>query len=142
MSITSASAVYTLSVPGVFATPRKLEKWAVDDAFATDPITVAETQMGVDGGYTGGFVWEKVAQTLAFLGDSISNKLFDIWYKQQVQAQDVYFARAVITLKGPGLKFNLEQGYLVKYQPIPEVRRVLQMRKHTIEWKRIIPSST
>ena len=53
-TITGASAVIMLSVPGLFSTPQQLQGFATDDIFDTAAIASAETLMGVDGNLSGG----------------------------------------------------------------------------------------
>lgn len=47
-TITSANAVFMLSVPGVTAAPTQLYEFGVDDAFLTEAVDATETQVGVD----------------------------------------------------------------------------------------------
>jgi hypothetical protein len=136
-SITSSNAVYMLGITGLYPTPQQLEYWGVDEMFETDALVSAETQMGVDGHLSGGYIYNEVKQTLTFMADSPSCLIFDNWYASQKSAGENLIANGVIVLKGPGSKYALTRGFLASWTPIPSARKVLQARKFAITWESV-----
>ena len=142
-TITSANAIYTLSIAGLYPTPVQLQGFAADDIFSTDPIDSAEVLMGVDGILSGGFVFVPIKQSIAIQADSSSNTIFDNWWAANQAATDVYFvANGVIILKSVGTKWALTNGFLTSYIPMPDAGKTLKPRKFGITWNTASPAST
>jgi hypothetical protein len=139
MSITSANAVLTISIPPLFPIPQQLQGFAVDDVYDIPRIRSVETLMGVDGILSGGFVFTAVTQEIALQGDSASNAIFDTWWTQMQAAEETYVASGTIQLPGIKTKFSQLVGYLTEYSPSPAVKRVIQPRRYQITWQRVIP---
>ncbi len=139
-SITSANAVYTLSITALYNTAQQLQGFAADEIFSTDPLESAEVMMGVDGILSAGFVFVPVKQMIALQADSASNALFENWWSSQQQIKDVYFANGQITLPSIGRKFTLTQGVLSTYPSVADAKKVLQPRKYGITWQSIVPA--
>lgn len=142
MSLTSANATISLSQPILFPTPQVLQNFAADDITDIEAVRVLEHQMGVDGVLSFGFVWAERMQEITLKGDSVSNLFFDTINTQQEAAQDVYPLNGTILLPSAGLLFNLVNGGLETYKPIPAVRKILQPRRYRIVWGRVIPVPT
>lgn len=142
MSITSANAILMLSQPILFPAPQQIQGFAADDVYDVDQIKSVETQMGVDGVLSAGFVYVEVTQNITLQADSLSNDFFDVWWTQMQAAQDTYPVTGIITLPSIATKFSQRQGYLTGYQPIPNAKRVLQPRRYQITWGRVSPSPT
>jgi hypothetical protein len=140
MSITSANAVLMLGVTSLFSVPQQIQAFAADDVYDIDPLDVAETQMGVDGYLTGGFVFMPIKQGISLLADSPSNDLFDQWYASQRKVKDLYVANGTITLPALGKKFTMTRGILTQYQPVPSAGKTLKSRKHVITWQSVDPA--
>jgi hypothetical protein len=140
MNITSANATILLSVPALFPTPFQLQKFATDDIFGTDPIQRGETAMGVDGYFTAGFTFVPVKQAYALMADSDSNYFFDQLALREQADLTKYEINGVVLLTSVGTKWTMTRGFLSIWQPIPDAKKVLQSRKHTIEWSRVLPS--
>jgi hypothetical protein len=139
-SITSANAVFMLSISTIFPSPQQLQGWASDDAFTTAVMKIAETMMGVDGLLSGGYVNVPVEQEVALQADSPSNAIFDQWRAAQLQVQDVYTATATIQLPGLGLKWAMTKGFLTGYPPLPDVKKLLQPKKFGLTWQSVVPA--
>jgi len=139
-SITAANAIYMLSIIPVFPIPVQLQGFSADDVFGTDPQTVAETSMGVDGKLSAGFVFNAVNQNVTLQADSASNDVFDAWQTAQQVIKDTYRAQAVITLTAIGRKWTLTNGVLTTYPPLPDAKKVLQPRRFGITWEAVFPS--
>jgi hypothetical protein len=140
MTISSANAVFLLSVPPIFTSPQTIQQWGSDDFLDTDPLESAEVQMGIDGHQTGGFVFVSVRQMLTLMADSISIPLFDTWYASQLQVRDLYYATATPTLPSIATKYAMVNGILHTYPPISLVKRRLEVRRFGISWESVTPS--
>jgi len=131
-TLTAANSVILLGVVGLFPVPQQLQGFATDDVFATDAVETVETMMGVDGGLSAGWV------PTALQADSGSNGVFDAWYAAQEVARETFAAFGEITLPAIGKKYEMVRGFLTSYSPIPETKKVLQPRKYTLTWQRIV----
>lgn len=140
MSLTAANAVITIGIDTVFPIPQTLKGFAADDVFDTDEIKSVETQMGVDGVLSGGFVFVEVAQKYKLQADSASCAIFDAWYAAQVAAQDVFNANGGLSLKTLKTKWAMTKGFLTGYKPAPDAKKLLQPRVFTITWQSILPA--
>lgn len=136
-TITAATAVFMLSIPGVFTTPQQLQGYSADDIFSTDPLESAEVLMGVDGNMSAGFVFVAIKQSITLQADSLSNDVFDQWYAAQQQIKDVYFANGVVILNSLGQKWTMTKGVLLPFPPIPDAGKTLKPRKFGITWESI-----
>lgn len=142
MSLTAANATISLSQPILFPTPQVLQNFAADDITDIEAVRVLEHQMGVDGVLSFGFVWAERMQEITLKGDSVSNLFFDTINTQQEAAQDVYPLNGTILLPSAGLLFNLVNGGLETYKPMPAVRKILQPRRYRIVWGRVVAVPT
>lgn len=140
MNITSANAQILLSCSELFPVPWQLSKFAADDIFGTDPIAQGETATGVDGHFTAGFTFAPTKQAYSLMADSDSNFFFDQIAMRERANLTKYEINGVVLLTAVGTKWTMVRGFLVMWQPIPDAKRVLQARRHTIEWSRVNPS--
>lgn len=138
--ITSANAVFTLGIETLFPTPVQLQGFATDDIYGVAQIKSVETQMGVDGVLSGGFVFVAVPQEITLQADSLSNDVFDAWWAQMQANKGVLRANGLIKLSAISSKFTHTNGFLTGYTPIPAGKRVLQPRKYEITWQNIVPT--
>lgn len=138
MSITSANAIVTLTVAGLYDTPVQLQGFAAEDIFDMAMATHAETVMGADGRKTAGYVPTMRTQTFALLPDSPSCDLLDTWINAEQQAGDTFRAEGQITLTSLGKVWTMVNGTLKEYNQMPDAKKVLQSRKFTIEWEKVI----
>lgn len=141
MSLTAADAVILFSIPGVVPIPQMLQKFMADDIFDTEAIEAAETVMGVDGFLSAGFVYASVKQGYSLQGDSESNAVFDNWYYAEQVTRSKLPASATIILPALGIKYSMQVGYLKTYKPISDLKKIIQGRKHIVEWQRALPSA-
>ena len=140
MSITSANAVFMLSIGALYASPQQLMNFATDDIYDADAIQAAEAMMGVDGHLTAGHVFEPVPMKIALMADSPSIPIFENWEANQRKVGDVYPAAGTITLTGVNRQFTLNNGFLVSYPTLPSAKKVLQPRIFGITWESISAS--
>lgn len=142
MSITSANAIIILTVPGLFDQPVQLEQFMVDDIYGTDPIEAGEAQMGADGVLTAGFVNVPTKQNYSLMADSPSNFLFDQLYFREKANQEKFVIGGVVLLTALGTQWAMTRGFLTRYQPLPDAKKVLQGRKHEITWQTALPQAS
>lgn len=140
-SITSANAVYMLAIPPLFAVPLQLQGFSADNIFTTDPVTIAETSMGLDGIMSAGFVFNSKTQSISLQADSLSNVLFDNWVAAQELIKDTYRANGVVLLTSINRKWTMTNGVLTTYPVMPDAARTLQPRRFTITWEKVQPAA-
>ena len=140
--ITSANASLILTCPGVFTAPQQIQGFATDDIYSTDPLEIAETMMGVDGYLSGGMVYNPVVTGMSLMAGSPSIPVFDQIYTQSRAQEAVYFMQGTIKLLSINMKYNLLNGILVTYPPIPDAKKLLQPRRFTIRWEAVVPVGT
>jgi hypothetical protein len=134
-TITSSTAVFLLSVASVFPAPVQLQGFGPDEAFDTEQVDVAVTQLGVDGTGVSGYVPREVTQTITFLASSPSVILFQQWMASQDVIQDVLYATGSIRIPSLGLKYDMPQGTLRRFQSAPDARRVMMPVRYSIVWQ-------
>ncbi len=133
-TITSANAVFMLSVASVFPTPVQLQEFGVDDAFVTDLVDANEVQVGVDGFGVAGYIPRAPMMTIRLLASSRSFIIFENWMAAMDQLQEVLYGSAVITMSAVGRKYTCYQGSLGRFSSLADARRVLQNREFQIHW--------
>lgn len=139
-SITSANAVFMLSITGLFPTPVQLKGFSADDIYSVDAIDPVVTSMGVDGFLSGGMTFKEVKQSIMLQSDSASNAIFDTWQNNQLNAVDVFVANAVVTLKSLGTEWIMTRGFLTSFPPLPDAGQTLKPRKYQITWNSVFPN--
>lgn len=137
--ITSANAVITLAILPLFSTPQQIQGFAADDVFDLDEIENIETQMGVDGVLSYGFVWKAQPQSITLQADSRSNDIFDAIQTQQIAANTAYALNGIIILKAISTKIILTNGVLSGYK-LPGAKKTLQSRRYRITWNLAVPA--
>ena len=142
MSITGATTVIALTIPGLFATPQPIQGFAADNVFDTDPIESGEVLMGVDGILSGGFVYVPVMQNYELQADSLSISFFDTWWNSQQQIQDLYYANGTAKMPAIGKKWNMTRGVLTQYTPTPPVKKLLMPQRFRITWQSVRPAAS
>ena len=136
-TITSANAVITLSIAGLFPTPQQLKGFSADNVYDMADQQIVETAMGVDGVLSGGFVFNPVDQTFVLQADSASNAMFEAWAAAQQQIKDAYVANGQTTLPSVGRTYFATKGFLISFPPMPAAGRILQPRRYTIRWQSV-----
>lgn len=139
-TITAANAVFILAIPGVYAAGQLLQGYSADAAFETETAEPTETQMGVDGHMSAGFVPFMTLQTITLQADSASVEVFENWLAYMKAAREVIYANATINLPSVQRKYNLTKGVLSSIVSIPGTRKVLQPRPFRITWESIDPA--
>jgi len=75
-TITSANAVFTLTVPGLYDSPVTIEGYATDAAVQVADHNPVHVEMGVDGHLSGGYTPTPKVVTISIAADSPSRKTF------------------------------------------------------------------
>lgn len=140
MSITSANAVFLISVPLLLPVTQQLQDFGVDDVFDVDDVDATDTMMSVDGTLTGGMIFAAKPMNIALMADSPSIAFFEAWNAGQYTAVDAFPAQGTITLTSVGRVYTLVKGYLARQKPMPDAKKTLQVRKFRITWQNIIPA--
>lgn len=139
-TLTGANAIIMLSIPLLFNTPQRLQGFATDDVYDVDQLASTETQMGVDGNLSGGFVYVPVKQTFSIQSDSDSILFFETWWAAQQQVADTYIASGRTTLNAVQRAYVQTKGFLSEYSPAPSVGKLLKPRKFAITWQSVLPT--
>lgn len=143
LSTTSADLTMTLTVQGLYNAPQQIVGFGVDDAFSTEDVAQAETEIGVDGYMAAGFVFVKYPMKLMLLAGSPSGFLFDNWIAaERSPPVSTLVANGTITLPSLGYNYTLTNGVLTGYRAIPDAKKTLASRPFTITWQSITPVPT
>ena len=137
-TLTSANSVLYLAVAGVFPNAQKIEGYATDDAFATEAIEKVETKMGIDGKLSAGYIFNPYKMSITLQGDSASFDIFTNWQLAQDAVREVIAAAATIIIPSIGYKFAMSNGYMSKFQAMPEAKKTLDPLKFEITWEKVI----
>ena len=137
--ITSANAVFMLTIPSVLPIPQQIQGFAADDIFDFDDVDATDIVMGVDGILSGGMIFAPKPQNISLQADSASIALFDAWYNAQQAATAVFPAQGLVTLTSVGKSFALITGFLSRYKPVPDAKKILQPQKFRITWQSVLP---
>lgn len=140
-SLTAANAIIMISIADLFPVPQQLKQFATDDIFTTTPLKSAETQMGVDGHLSAGFVFVEVPQSVNLQADSPSCDIFDNWWGASQTVKDAYPANGVVIITSVQKKWNLTRGFLTSFPPMPDGGKILKPRRFEITWESIQPAA-
>lgn len=133
-TITSANSVVTITAAGLYSSPVQLSGYSADKAWGTDNLEIAETQIGVDGRMTAGWIFNTVKQTFSLQADSPSIQIFQSIWAAQAAVRDIYYLSATIEIPSTGERFVCNKGVLRQIKPIPDANRVLAAMEFLIEW--------
>jgi hypothetical protein len=137
-TITSANSSFAIVIPGVYSAPRSIQGYATDDAFATEAIEKVETKMGIDGKLSAGYIFNPYKMSITLQGDSASFDIFTNWQLAQDAVREVIAAAATIIIPSIHYKFAMSNGYLSKFQAMPEAKKTLDPLKFEITWEKVI----
>lgn len=136
-NLTSANAVITLTIPGLFNTPVQLQGFMTDNIYETPTVEVNQTAMGVDGRLSAGMVFNPIDQTFYIQADSDSGDVFDIWWATMITQRDTLRCKGETTLPSLGKSYVSLNGALISWPPIPTAGKILQGRQALIRWESI-----
>lgn len=133
-TVTAANIVYMLAVANLFPVAQQIQGFSPDAVIETEQANIAETQMGVDGFFAGGYVPVPFKEVISLLAFSPSCAMFDIWYETQKASRDIYYGTASIVYPAINRKWTRQQGVLTRYSPIAPAKKMLEMRTFEITW--------
>lgn len=137
-TLTAANTSFTLVVVDIFPAPVPIQGYAMDDVFSFEAVESIETQMGVDGLLSGGWLPTPKKMTITLQADSQSIIIFDTWQQFQEANRDAFIANGVLIFPGLRRVFTLTKGFMSSTTLIPDVRKILQPRKFQITWESIL----
>jgi len=139
-SITSTDAVFTLTIPGLYDVPQVIQGYATDEMFDLDAIAKVETQFGIDGKLSQGYVRHPRKMKIKVAADSASQQVFDDW----AAAMDLTLAaipcQGFIVMLSNGTEYSLKNGALTSYRDMPDAKKVLQPQQYEITWESVVKS--
>lgn len=136
-TLTNANSALAIAIQGLYPVPQLIQGYSTDDAFMAGDVAPVETQMGVDGYLSAGFVPYSTALDITLQADSLSNDVFDNWMNAMSAAREVYVANATIILPGVQGKWAMTKGFLTSGTPFPAGKKILQPRKFTITFESV-----
>lgn len=139
-TITSANAVLTLTVPGIFPAPIQIQGFSAEKAWSTDQQETTESMIGVDGLKASGWVPAMIKQAFSLMANSPSRSVFNAIARAQKANRDAITFSGTFVLPSTGESFSCLNGTLKDYKPIPDGAKVLQPIEFNIEWQDIQPS--
>ncbi len=137
-TLTSANAVITLTIAGVYSTPQQLQGFSTDNIYDVGDQVVTQVMMGVDGHQSGGYVIEAIVQTFTLMADSASNEIFQNWVAAQKVGRAALPADGRTLLPATGDEYILTNGFLTSHTPMPTAGKVLEPRKFAISWESVL----
>lgn len=141
-TLTAANSVLAIQVANLYNVPQVIAGFATDDAFMSPDVTTSQTEMGVDGRLSAGFVPYPTVQEITLQADSPSMAVFDNILSAQASQREVYVINATILLPGTGQKYAMTRGFMTTASPMPGVKKILQPRKFTIVYESCTPAPT
>lgn len=139
-SITSANAILTLVIPGLYTAPQRIQGFSTDDAFDTEAAETKQVMLGIDGTLSAGLVPATTVMTIHLQADSKSVIIFTTWDATEQQIGDALPAEGLVSLPSRSAQYVLTNGFLRNVKRMPDAKRVLQPMTFTIEWEKIIMS--
>lgn len=125
-TITSANCILTITIPGLFDSPVRIEQFATDTMLTVAQNNPAVAQKGVDGHTSFGWVPTNKEVTIALAADSVSLEVFNSWANTQETAREVYLCNAEFTMESIRRKVTGTRGALTTYQTNPNAQQTLQ----------------
>lgn len=138
--ITSANAIFTITVPNLYNAPITLQNFSASRAWDISEQVMAETEMSIDGVLNAAWLPAPVDQSIHLSAGSDSVIVFETILMAQNTARVLYRLGAEITLTGLGRKYTLVNGVLHSASVAPAAGRMLQDRSFTIRWQSVTPA--
>ena len=135
MSITAANASLYLTSSVSFPSPQLVEQWAVDEAFASAAVKIAETLIGVDGKKSAGYTPYLVPLKLSLMADSVSMSIFDILIGNQKALEEVEDVDVTLSVPAIGMQFIFTTGNMETVNLIPDAGKVLKKRDFELKFQ-------
>lgn len=123
--ITSANATLVLIVDSLFPAGVELQQFATDQSYSQDELTVAETRMGVDGGFVAGWIPSIKPVTLMLEATSPSYTALSTLYQACEMKRGIYQCSLIATVPSIARVFTWTNGVLKSGTPVPSAKKVL-----------------
>lgn len=124
-TLTVADSSIVMTVEGLHPGGVPLQGYSADNVFEFGAVEALETQMGIDGRLSAGFVFNPIQFTVTLSADSPSLPVFEsIWTRQRGQRTALDIGVTVAT-PANGKRCSLRNGYMMSYQA-PSGQRILQ----------------
>lgn len=134
-TITSANAVFKLTIPGLGGVPFTLQGYAVDDAFGAEDVSPVEARMGVDGRKSAGFTPYMTKVQVHLMPDSDSIDIFDNWNLALYAAQDDLPCSATIYSTSLEKAWSFNNGSLTRFKPVSDAKKVFEAQSYEITFE-------
>jgi hypothetical protein len=138
-TITAANSVIIISALGLLA-PTQIQGFAPDSLITVDPVDNAETQMGVDGIFSVGWVPMPVRTKIMLAANSPSIVFFETLYASEQQIRDKYQLAATLAFPNIQRLYIGTVGYMRDYSPFAPAQKVLEPREFAIDWGSMTPT--
>lgn len=136
-TLTAANAVLMLGAVGLYDVPRRIQGFSADDVTDVEALNVGETQMGVDGRLSAGFVFNAVSQNITVQADSESIDFFENLQQAEAQRREKYVLFGSVLLKATGKRYTFTRGFLTSAMLMPSIRKTVQPRRYTFMWESV-----
>ncbi|GBR71004.1 phage tail fiber protein [Gluconobacter kanchanaburiensis] len=138
--ITSADAIFTLTISDLFNAPITLENWGSDRAWEQEAVEMAEAQMSIDGKLNRGWIPRAVNQTMNFSAASGSIPYMEAIITEQQLTRTILTLGGELTLKSTGRKYTFTNGCMMTGSVAPNGGTVLEARTFTFQWEKVFPA--
>lgn len=139
-TITSANSVVAFSVAGLFPVPQRIQGFSAERAWENGSLVMTETQIGVDGRKTAGYIFNPVELTISLQADSPSRDFFTTVINQQRSGREVLRIDGTIDLPATGESFLCTNGTLQAAPMMPNGGKVLAPMDFVIVFESIKPT--
>ena len=134
-TLTAANSIIMMTVPTLFNSPQQLQGFMTDDVYDNDALSPAETQMGVDGLLSAGWVPIPVIVGYSLQADSDSIAFFETIYQAQQTARETFRINTSVNVPSLNRRYNLRRGVLTSIPVLPSAKKVMQGRKFSITYE-------
>lgn len=138
--ITSADAVFTITIKTLFNAPIRLENWSANRAWEGQNLRLADTRLSIDGKLNKGAVPAAYDMTLNFSPNSNAWDVFDALQTASRQARTVYELNGELLLKGLNRKYTFVSGCVLDISAVPNGGELLEERSVHIRWEDVLPA--
>ncbi len=135
--ITSANTTLLIAA-STLPVPVQIQGFSTDDIFRGEPVTPVETQMGLDGTLSGGYVPTEKKTDIILMAGSPSTIYFDAIQAAQDAGFIAILLQGTLTYPSIGRTFVLVNGFLTRYPPFADAKKTLMPRTFQITWQNII----
>jgi len=132
---TSANAQMVLTAADLFPTPVRIEGFKADGMFTSDPVESAETEVGVDGYMSAGFINYLTQVVISLQAGSPSHAFFETLIATEKSAKRKITLGGLVFLPSQRKIYTLQSGVLATHPVIVSVGKVVQGRDYVTRWQ-------